>query len=601
MTKLFRNAWRSRISVLITLLCVCPYAVSQQPPPASLQGIVVEEDSNRPLGNATVELRPATGGAIIDSITTGADGVFVFPAVRPGQYRLSAMRPGHVKSEYGQRQAGGPSLILPLAPGQRVANARLIMTPGGVISGRVTEKGQPVGIADVFAIRVAYYEGQVYPTPVLSAKTNDLGEYRIFWLPPGRYYVATMINDFASNSPVFLNPEGDNSASAFSTRFPMRAVLNRAIGSGAGDDAMHVPTFFPGTINPDAAAQIDLRAGSEARNIDINSPALPVRRVRGVVMGAPADPRGQPMITRISLAPLNIATALGSLTVGTPSGETNAAGQFDLTRVPPGSYALIASAGPLMSSTPLEVRDSDPNVVVNLRAGLSLNGKVTIERAVPQSPDPTMAALRVRLITDPMTPGAPTFNTNVAPDGTVRIPANPNTGGILAGNYRVVVEPILQPRSEPGRILPPLPGPLQNAYVKSIRLGDRDVLNDGLPLHGQFQEPLEIVVGTNPGSIEGRVLNEQRQPAGAVWVALLPESKLRFRMDHKFASTDAEGRFEIANVPPGEYKVFAWEEIERHGWQEPNLVRPYEGRGLTVRIEEGKKASVDVTSIPAGN
>jgi hypothetical protein len=33
----------------------------------------------------------------------------------------------------------------------------------------------------------------------------------------------------------------------------------------------------------------------------------------------------------------------------------------------------------------------------------------------------------------------------------------------------------------------------------------------------------------------------------------------RRRLDHKFASTDADGKFEMTGVPPGDYKVFAWE------------------------------------------
>jgi len=582
-------------------ISICGLAVSQQPVPASVQGLVIETGTNQPLGGAIVELRPAAGGPVVDSISTNADGGFVFPAVRPGPYRLFAMRPGYVKTEYGQRQASGPSLLLPLAPGQRAADVRLIMTPGGVISGRVTENGQPVGIADVFAIRVAYYEGQVFPTPVLSTKTNDLGEYRIFWVPPGRYYIATMINDFANNSPYFLNPEGENNT-LFSTRFPMRAVLNRAIGSGAGDNAMHVPTFFPGTVNPDAAIEIDLRAGAEARNIDISAPALPVRHVRGRVMGMPADPRGQPTQANIRLVPLNIATALGSITIGTPGGSVQPNGLFDLERVFPGSYAVIAAAGGLTASVPLELRDSDANnVVINLIAGLSITGKVTIERPTALNPDPAMAALRVSLIADPITPGASSFNGTVTPDGTLRIPPNANAAGILSGSYRVVVQPILQPRTEPGRPLPTLPPPLQNAYIKSIRLGERDVMYDGLALQNQPQELLEIVIGTNPGSIEGRVINEQRRPAGAVWMALIPETKLRFRFDHKYTSTDDQGRFEIGSVPPGEYKLFAWEEMEKLGWQEPSIVRPYEGRGTLVRIEEGKKTTVEIPSIPAGN
>ena len=43
-----------------------------------------------------------------------------------------------------------------------------------------------------------------------------------------------------------LNPDGDNGASVLVTRQIARAVLNRAIGSGAGDDQRHVITFYPG-------------------------------------------------------------------------------------------------------------------------------------------------------------------------------------------------------------------------------------------------------------------------------------------------------------------------------------------------------------------
>ena len=55
-----------------------------------------------------------------------------------------------------------------------------MMTKGGVISGHVTDKGQPVGIADVVALKISYVDGLPALTEVLSAKTDDLGELTIF-------------------------------------------------------------------------------------------------------------------------------------------------------------------------------------------------------------------------------------------------------------------------------------------------------------------------------------------------------------------------------------------------------------------------------------
>ena len=140
-----------------------------------------------------------------------------------------------------------------------------------------------------------------------------------------------------------------------------------------------------------------------------------------------------------------------------------------------------------------------------------------------------------------------------------------------------------------------------NLYVKSIQLRDADVLNDGLHLQSQPQDKLVITMGSNPGSLEGRVLDERKQPAANIWVALIPEAGRRFHVDHRYTSTDSQGRFQMENIPPGDYKAFAWEQAQRGAWQDPGFVRNYEDRGTTVHIDEGKKATVDVTSIPAQN
>ena len=113
--------------------------------------------------------------------------------------------------------------------------------------------------------------------------------------------------------------------------------------------------------------------------------------------------------------------------------------------------------------------------------------------------------------------------------------------------------------------------------------------------------PLEIIIGTNGAVLEGRVINGRQQPMSIAWVALLPRSGLRFRVQHKFGSTDADGRFRIQGVAPGEYDVFAWEDVERGAWQDPGFLRDYEGRGTRIQIEEGRTHQLELTAIPPRN
>ena len=133
-----------------------------------------------------------------------------------------------------------------------------------------------------------------------------------------------------------------------------------------------------------------------------------------------------------------------------------------------------------------------------------------------------------------------------------------------------------------------------------MRLGDTDVLNGGLHFNSQPDETLEVVIGANPGTLEGRALDGQREPAPGVVVTLFAaERSIRiYRTDmYKVTSTDTSGRFQVQGLPPGDYKVFAWEGVENGSWMDPELVARYENWGQAVHIEEGKSQTVDLPLI----
>lgn len=107
-----------------------------------------------------------------------------------------------------------------------------------------------------------------------------------------------------------------------------------------------------------------------------------------------------------------------------------------------------------------------------------------------------------------------------------------------------------------------VPVALKNVYVKSIRFGDKDVLNDGLHLDGPAKETLEIQFSTHAATLQGTVDDGKGTSVANVVTVLVPDAPLRQRPDlYKVTRTDAGGRFLFERIPSGSYRLFAWENI----------------------------------------
>jgi hypothetical protein len=145
--------------------------------------------------------------------------------------------------------------------------------------------------------------------------------------------------------------------------------LNRAIGSGAADNESHVPIYFPGTPDPDRAAIVDVKAGADVRNIDIQADALITRRVRGRITGYRRWVQtAQPVLPQMGMLPLT-----SSFVTNIANAPVDATGAFDIQRVHSRQYVLFAltrgSVGNVTGRTLVDVNTEDVNgVIVNLAA-----------------------------------------------------------------------------------------------------------------------------------------------------------------------------------------------------------------------------------------
>ncbi len=558
-----------------------PRPVEKPPEKCVLEGQVVRAGSGEPLKKARVVLRKAEGRDQPSSTLTDAAGRFVLKDVEPGRYRLLVGRNGYVRQEYGQRQPNSPGTILTLAPGQRLRDLVIKLIPAAVIAGRVyDEDGEPVAGARMEALQYRYMENRRQLTPMRFATTNDRGEYRLYGLPPGRYYIS------ASYSP--------------STAWGMMGLgsgWGEATREAAGEEG-YAPTYYPGTSDAARATAMEVGQGDEVGGVDILLLATRAVRVRGRIWNAVTGKPARDAM--VFLFPRGSGVRVFSF-------ENRAAvdpveGTFEIVRVTPGSYTLSAEWYDQVNSQdyrtrmPLEVGSSNiQGVELTIGLGVELSGRIEAEapppslaagEAAPPGAEPQgskaeldFEALQVNLDTEEDFPFGGEW-AKVKEDGSFVVK------NVSPGEYKVG---ILQSGGLPG-----------DYYLKSARLAGEDVLEEGLMVSGAPKGSLELVLSPAGGHIEGTVLTAEGKPFSGARVVLVPDERRRKRTDlFKNTTTDQYGRFTLRGIPPGEYKLFAWEDVEPGAYQDSEFLRPYEDKGKEVRIGEGDRLQVELALIPA--
>lgn len=610
-----------RFSIIAVLTALLGMGLSAQNPPVrpnpqllppgtgSIDGIVVAMGTSQPVPGAAVELRKTDCNTFANppevfTTTTGNDGRFAFQNLRAGGWCVVAQMAGgrYTPGEYLQRGIKGRGATIPLADGQRITGVQLAMAPTGGIAGRVFDfDGEPLAFARVQVMESFYHHGERRLYILQAAQTNDLGEYRFYWLPPGRYYIAVAPEERRLRQVVSVQPPPGAGGHREDVMPPV--VIPKIARNGTVTEEVYVTVYYPGETDPQRAMPIDLQPGSSLNGVDILLNAARTRsfHVRGsIVNGA----NGQPAAG----AQVRVAPREWSATVIMPGAIADPNGNFDIAGVLPGSHVLYASlsmpnpaapANPtpgtpppppiqLGARLPVEVGDTS---VDNLRfvvvPGFSIGGRIVLEggsaNAVPRG-------INVSLVREPDIVGVPTPPARgaVQPDGTFSLQ------GAGPGDYRMYVQPFLSPFQWGP---PAVPQQLQNAYLKSIRLGSLDILSDGLQLAGASPGEIEIVLGPG-GRLSGQVTNEKREPLPNVTIALVPDLAFRERHDlYRTGATDTSGRFQIHGIPPGTYKAFAWEEVDRDAWENPDFMQPIEARGTRVDIREGNQTNTDLVAV----
>src|SRR5438552_119248 len=147
----------------------------------TIQGVVLEQASGRPLARTVVRLDPIpqSNGTIAPPLTirAGRTGHFTFQSVAPGIYILNAARDGYFRAAYGQRLPIGRGTPIEVTSDSNLF-AELRLRHKGALNGRVFDENG-VGMT---GIPVIAYRAKLPLRSVGSSISDDRGAFRIHGL-----------------------------------------------------------------------------------------------------------------------------------------------------------------------------------------------------------------------------------------------------------------------------------------------------------------------------------------------------------------------------------------------------------------------------------
>ncbi len=523
-----------------------PTAVNDK---CKVTGTVLAAATGALLAKAQVSLHPIKSAAANTYETlTGADGRFSLDQIEPGQYTLSANRDGFVFQQYNSNGSRRQAQVLDLQPGQAMTDLKLKLIAQGVIVGRVLDSdGEPLPNVQLRVERTRYNQNGKQLLPAGFASTNDLGEFRLFHLAPGRYYL---------------------SASRPATSMMGGHVIHE------GPSRDYGATYYPGSMDVATAAAIPVAAGETVRGIDVTLVPTRAYHVLGHVKVSGAVSH-QPVIVGLAHG------SGGSFTFDHMAQSQSADGSFEINGVTPGDYILSArlmssGADAGVASLPVTVGNQDvENIDLDLVPAPSISGQI-------DAPESGACA-------------SPNFQVSLSPTDAAG-PFGGWASSIVDSNGEFVLKNLSLLRYTISFGSVP-----SGCYVGSIRLGEEEVTDGKLDFsQGVPGGKLEIALKANAPKVEGHVTDTDGAPAPGARVVLIPDGEPRYwSLLRPTASTDQNGHYAIDGIIPGAYTLYAFEDIPYGAWNEPDVLKPFTAKAAAIKVKEGDQVSQDLTAVPA--
>ncbi len=468
------------------------------------------------------------------------DGHFQIDGMLAGRVMLMAQKPGYVTEQSAFGSA--PRWI---EIGANTGPLVLKLVPQSAIFGRITDaSGQPIEYMPLRLTARSVREGRKVWEQRGMAESDEDGYFRFANLMPGTYYVAA--GPMVSRNE--LLPSGEQPK----TGFP------------------HV--YYPGAPELASASPLQLGAGQQME-ADFSLSAVPVYEVSGRVAGHLPD-QG---------VGIQVLTSSGD-EISLPIHFNLETGTFKLEGAPAGSYILRARSGagsqPLRGEARVNVTGNVDDLQLAMAPTISIPVQVRLEARNPSDAGASAASRPFPL--------------------TVRLwPLDPNTAESFASFDRSSGRPVMVFRNvDPGKytaLLTPQPP----WYVQSASYGPTNLLTDDLSIAGGQSYPIEVVLRNDGAGLSGTVRSGDAGPSPAM-VVVVPQAagKLNPRV---IRSTD--GNFSISGLAPGDYLVFAFDQLGNLEYTNPDALEPYASAAAHVSLSANQNAlvSLDLVHLEKGD
>ena len=470
---------------------------------ALIRGVVVGGEGGAPLRRAFVRVSGAElrEGRVASTDEQGRWEVKNLPA---GRYSLSAMKAGYVSLEYGQRRPFESGRPIEVADGQQLANLNFNLPRGSAITGRVTDEfGDPLSEVMVAAMRYRFVGGRRRMVPVgRFVHSDDGGNFRVFGLAPGDYYLSATLRDFGMND--------------------------------AETQSGYAPTYYPGTSSPQQAEKITLGVAAEASGILLS--LMPVRTAK--VSGTAMDSQGRPM-----------AGAFVSLVEGSPGCRLH-----DVRRWQPGArrwdvYAPERVAGRIHADGQ---RDGSAG---HNRAGVDAadgdRRRHHRDRARRDEGDPDQGTNRVRRAAAGRHRPPASFSVNSTPKDPADMPTFFGFGGL----DRVNDDWTFELRAGGNSALIRTERMPAGYSLKGVFWRGEDVTDSGIALKGsEAITGVEVVVTARTSNVAGAVNGADGKPTADYVVVIFAEDSEQWGFQSRqiaIARPDQQGGFVVKGLPAG--------------------------------------------------
>ncbi len=518
-----------------------PSSASRQ---ATVEGTVVNAINARQIPRAGVLLRSVQQGN--NAVWTRADdtGHFLFKNVAPGTYRLSGDRPGF----FTENHKNVTQTFVDVSAGAHINNVLVRLLPFAVIAGRIVDdKNDPLQQVEMRLYAWEYVRGRRLLASKGAAVTDDRGEYRIAGVRPGSYFLLANY-DFKKE---WIRSMGD-------------------LAKTKPPDIAYLPQFFPGTNDFREAQQLTLKPGDEIFE-DFSFSPRPAVFIRGrVVNGVSGNPASKAAVTA---SWTNFPPGIDPI-----NGQVDAYGNFEIWGVSPGSYILQASfqdqGENYSGEAQVEVGSAGlAETEIAAMPDFEMNGSVHIEGTQP----PAIRQVSVEF----MTMGSRPFN-------IFRVGAS-GPKFLLQGKLHLETHYRVNAVNLP-----------DDYYLKSVVVSGREMPKNDVVVGGKYSQ-IELVVSASGGHVEGTVLDFKNQPVRSSYVMLAPDAAVADPDQILQSRSDANGKFVLRGVPPGTYKLLAFEDVSVNDLMaQPEILKRFVDQGEALKVaEDGKYNYVIPKFIPA--